>query len=238
MARNGRGIVVRAAGATPLLETISVEDPGPGEALVRIGASGVCHTDWMYLEGTVGDNFPYLLGHEGAGFVEAVGPGVDTPTVGDYVILAWRAPCGNCRFCLMGQAHLCSASLNAESRMRTHDGLALTPALGIGTFCEYTVVAAEQAVPVPPAVPPAQACLIGCGVMTGIGAVFYAADVRAGSSVAVFGCGGVGVSVIQGARLAHARKIIGVDVAANKLEWARTFGATDTVDARSQDPIE
>jgi S-(hydroxymethyl)mycothiol dehydrogenase len=192
----------------------------------------------MYLDGLVGNDFPYLLGHEGAGIVEAVGPGVRSPAVGDFVILAWRAPCGRCRFCALGSPNLCADSLNAQPRMRTHDGLTLTPALGIGTFCTHTLVAAEQAVPVPPSVPAAQACLIGCGVMTGVGAAFYAANVRRGSTVAVFGCGGVGVSVIQGARLAQARQIIGVDVAENKLSWAREFGATDTVDARNSDPVE
>lgn len=238
MPTEAQGIIARSAGKVPALESFSIDDPRPGEVLVQVQASGVCHTDLMYLDGLVGDDFPYLLGHEGAGIVEAVGPGVQSPTVGDYVILAWRAPCGRCRFCALGAPNLCADSLNAQPRMRTHDGLMLTPALGIGTFCTHTVVAAEQAVAVPPSVPPAQACLIGCGVMTGVGAAFYAANVRRGSTVAVFGCGGVGVSVIQGARLAQARQIIGVDVAQNKLAWAREFGATDTVDARDSDPVE
>jgi S-(hydroxymethyl)mycothiol dehydrogenase len=192
----------------------------------------------MYIDGDVGGEYPYLLGHEGAGIVEAVGPGVVTPSVGDYVILAWRAPCGQCRFCVIGQPSFCAASLNAVPKMKTSDGQLLTPALGIGTFATHTVVAAEQAIVVTRDVPPAQACLIGCGVMTGVGAALYAANVRAGSTVAVYGCGGVGVSVIQGARLAHARQIIGVDVADNKLAWARQFGATHTVDARAGDPVQ
>lgn len=233
-----RGVIVREPNGPPLLEEIAVEDPGPGEVLVRIQASGVCHTDHMYLAGSVGDDFPYLLGHEGAGIVEAVGPGVEEPAPGDYVILAWRAPCGLCRFCALGKPAFCSASLNAQPRMRTRDGLALTPALGIGTFCTHTVVAAKQAVRVPREVAPAPACLIGCGVMTGVGAALNAANVHTGSSVAVFGCGGVGVSVIQGARLAHARTIIGVDVNERKLRWASQFGATHTVDAGSGDPVE
>jgi S-(hydroxymethyl)mycothiol dehydrogenase len=232
------GVIVREPGGATLLEDIIIDDPGPGEVLVRVQASGVCHTDHMYLEGLVGDDFPYLLGHEGAGIVEQVGPGVENPSVGDYVILAWRAPCGLCRFCAIGKPNLCSASLNAQPRMRTTDGHVLTPALGIGTFCTHTVVAAEQAVAVPREVPAAQASLIGCGVMTGVGAALYAAGVHAGSTVAVFGCGGVGVSVVQGARLAHARTIIGVDVAENKLEWAKQFGATHTIDARRSDPVE
>lgn len=238
MTKRAQAVIVRHPQGEPVLEDIVVDDPGPREVLVRIQASGVCHTDLMYLEGLVGDEFPYLLGHEGAGIVEAVGPDVDNPSIGDYVILAWRAPCGLCRFCQIGRPHLCAASLNAQPRMRTSDGLVLTPALGIGTFCTHTVVADRQAVPVPRDVPPAQASLIGCGVMTGVGAALYAAGVRAGSTVAVFGCGGVGVSVIQGAKLAHARQIIGVDVTENKLAWARDFGATDTVDARECEPVQ
>lgn len=238
MSWKAQGVVVRSAGGEPQLEDFIVDDPGIGEVLVRIQASGVCHTDYMYLEGLVSDAFPYLLGHEGSGVVEAVGPGVDAPKVGDYVILAWRAPCGVCRFCSIGRPSFCAASLNAQPRMRTSDGKVLTPALGIGTFCTHTVIAASQAIPVSTDVPPAQASLIGCGVMTGVGAALYAADVQPGSTVAVFGCGGVGVSVIQGARLAHASRIIGIDVATNKLEWAREFGATDTVDARTVDPVQ
>jgi S-(hydroxymethyl)mycothiol dehydrogenase len=233
-----RGVIVRSAGGPTSVEDFTVADPGPGEVLVRIEASGVCHTDLMYIDGDVGEDYPYLLGHEGAGVVEAVGPGVTEPTVGDYVILAWRAPCGHCRFCSIGQPSFCASSLNAVPKMRTSNGELLTPALGIGTFATHTVVAAKQAVVVTRDVPPAQACLIGCGVMTGVGAVLYAANVRAGSTVAVYGCGGVGVSVIQGARLAHARRIIGVDIADNKLAWAKQFGATDTVDAREVDPVE
>jgi S-(hydroxymethyl)mycothiol dehydrogenase len=233
-----RGVIVRSAGGPTSVEEFTIDDPGPNEVLVRIQASGVCHTDLMYAHGEVGNDFPYLLGHEGAGIVEAVGPGVTDPAVGDYVILAWRAPCGRCRFCAIGRPSLCAESLNAARTMRTRDGILLTPALGIGTFATHTVVAAKQAVVVTRDVPPAQASLIGCGVMTGVGAALYAANVRAGSTVAVYGCGGVGVSVIQGARLARARQIIGVDIADNKLAWAKQFGATDTVDARISDPVE
>lgn len=238
MAIQGQGVVVRSPGAPGQVEGIVIEEPGAGEALVRIEASGVCHTDLLYQAGDVGNDFPYLLGHEGAGVVEAVGPGVQQPAVGDYVILAWRAPCGLCRFCAIGQHHLCAASLNAEKRMRTADGQTLTPALGIGTFCTHTVVADYQAIPVTRSLPPEEACLIGCGVMTGIGAALYTAGVRRGSSVAVFGCGGVGQSVIQGARLARAAKIIAVDIAPHKLEDARHFGATDTINATETDPVE
>jgi len=236
VAVTGLGVVARVAGKPALVEEISVGDPGPGEVLVRIRASGVCHTDLHVKLGTW-DGFPFLLGHEGAGIVEKVGPGVTRPAVGDSVILAWRAPCGECRFCLAGQPHLCAASLNAEKRLRGADGAVLNPVLGIGTFCTHTVVAARQAVPIPAELPPEQMSLIGCGVMTGVGAVFYSAGVKPGSSVAVFGCGGVGTSVIQGARLARATTIIGVDVDPRKLRWAEELGATHVVDAREVDPI-
>ena len=235
----GQGVVSRVAGEPALLEEIIIDDPGPGEVLVRIQASGVCHTDLHYKLGKISNQFPYLLGHEGAGVVEAVGPGVETPAVGDYVVLAWRAPCGRCRFCGIGQPNLCSASLNAEPRMRTaRDNITLSPAIGIGTFCDRTVVSAVQAVKVPESCPPEQACLLGCGVTTGIGAALYTAGVRRGSTVAVYGCGGIGCSVIMGAKIAHASRIIGVDIQANKLEWAKEFGATDVVDATKGDPVQ
>ena len=239
MAITGLGAVSRAANEPVKIEEITFGDPGPGEVLVRIQASGVCHTDLHYKQGKITDEFPFLLGHEGAGIVEKVGPNVVTPKEGDYVVLAWRAPCERCRFCVRGQHHLCAASLNAEPRMQTKsDGQTLNPALGIGTFSTHTVVAAKQAVPVPEGCPPAQACLIGCGVMTGVGAALYSGGVTRGSSVAVYGCGGVGCSVIMGAKLANAGKIIGVDIAENKLQWAREFGATHTINASETDPVE
>jgi S-(hydroxymethyl)mycothiol dehydrogenase len=233
----GRAIVVWEAGKPVAPEAIEVDEPAPGEVLVRIEASGVCHTDLHVRDGKIGQP-PILLGHEGAGIVEAVGPDVAEPRVGDYVILAWRAPCGTCRFCRRGQLQLCAASLNARPRQHTPGGVYPPPILGIGTFATHTVVAARQAIAVRREIPAPQACLIGCGVMTGVGAALYTAQVRPGSSVAVFGCGTVGTSVIQGARLAHAGRIIAVDVAPRKLEWARQFGATHTVDASVADPVE
>ncbi len=234
-----RGVIARTPGAPGQVEEFTIDDPGPGEVLVRILASGVCHTDLGMKRGDYGTgDFPHLLGHEGAGIIEAVGPGVQRPQVGDHVILAWRAPCGECRFCLRGLPHLCAASLNAEKRMRTMDGQTLSPVLGIGTFCTHTLVHAKQAIPVSPDLPPAQMSLIGCGVMTGVGAALYTAGVRPGTSAAIFGCGGVGDSVIQGARLTGATRIIAVDVDPRKLEWATQFGATDTVNAREEDPVE
>jgi S-(hydroxymethyl)mycothiol dehydrogenase len=233
-----RGAIARTPGEPASIEEFTIDAPGPGEALVRLLASGVCHTDLSAKNGVFGtEGFPFLLGHEGSGVVEQVGEGVVNVKPGDHVILAWRAPCGNCRFCLAGQPHLCAASLNAEKRMRTRDGETLNPVLGIGTFCTHTLVHSRQCVPYDPALPPEQMSLIGCGVMTGVGAALYSASVRPGTSVAVFGCGGVGDSVIMGAKLAGATTIIAVDVDPRKLEWAKNFGATHTVNAREGDPV-
>lgn len=233
-----RGAIARVPGKPVSLEEFTIDDPGPNEVLVRILASGVCHTDLGVKMGAYGTSgYPFLLGHEGAGVIEAVGSDVIRHKVGDHVILAWRAPCGECRFCLSGKPNFCSASLNAQKRMRTLDGQTLNPVLGIGTFCTHTLVHAEQAIGYDPMLPAPQMSLIGCGVMTGIGAALYAAGVRPGTSAAVFGCGGVGDSVIQGARLAGATTIIGVDIDPRKLEWAKEFGATHTVNAKEVDPI-
>jgi S-(hydroxymethyl)mycothiol dehydrogenase len=239
MATKARGAIARVPGEPVTVEEFTIDDPGPNEVLVRILASGVCHTDLGVKSGTYGSSgFPFLLGHEGAGVIEAVGPGVTTHKVGDHVILAWRAPCGNCRFCRAGKPNFCAASLNAEKRMRTLDGQTLNPVLGIGTFCTHTLVHAAQAVHYNPELPAPQMSLIGCGVMTGVGAALYAADVQPGTSVAVFGCGGVGDSVIAGAKLAGATTIIAVDVDPRKLEWAKEFGATHTVNGQSGDAVE
>jgi S-(hydroxymethyl)mycothiol dehydrogenase len=238
MATTARGVIARTPGEPAVVEEFTIDDPGPNEVLVRILASGVCHTDLGVKSGAYGTSgFPFLLGHEGAGIVEAVGPGVEQPKQGDHVILAWRAPCGQCRFCQSGQPNLCAASLNAEKRMRTTDGVTLNPVLGIGTFCTHTLVHARQAIPISHDLPSPQMSLIGCGVMTGVGAALYSAGVRPGTSAAVFGCGGVGDSVIAGARLAGATTIIGVDIDPRKLEWAKEFGATHTINAREEDPV-
>ncbi len=238
MAVTARGVIARTPGAPAAVEEFTIDDPGPNEVLVRLLASGVCHTDLGVKEGTYGtEGFPFLLGHEGAGVVEAVGSGVERPRPGDHVILAWRGPCGRGRFCAAGRPNLCAASLNAEKRMRGADGQTLNPVLGIGTFCTHTLVHAAQAIPIDRDLPPGQMSLIGCGVMTGVGAALYSADVEPGTSAAVFGCGGVGDSVIQGARLAGATTIIAVDVDPRKLEWAKGFGATHTVNAREENPV-
>ena len=233
-----RGAIARQPGVPASIEEFTIDDPGPNEILVRILASGVCHTDLSWRIGAYGtEGYPVLLGHEGAGIIEAVGPGVTNHQVGDHVILAWRAPCGECRFCRAGKPNFCAASLNAEKRMRTQDGIVLNPVLGIGTFCTHTLVHADQAVAYDPALPAPQMSLIGCGVMTGVGAALYAAGVKPGTSAAVFGCGGVGDSVIQGARLAGATTIIAVDIDPQKLEWAKQFGATHTVNPKEVDAV-
>lgn len=239
MSHKVRAVVAGAKGAPVSVETIVVPDPGPGEALIRIQACGVCHTDLHYRQGAINDDFPFLLGHEAAGIVEDTGDGVTGLEPGDFVVLAWRAPCGSCRACRRGRPWYCFGSLNATGSMTLADGgAALTPALGIGAFSELTLVAAGQAVPVSDRARPEAAGLIGCGIMAGLGAALYTGEIERGDSVAVFGCGGVGDAAIQGSRLAGARRIIGVDVDLRKLEWAREFGATDVVNASEVDPVE
>jgi S-(hydroxymethyl)mycothiol dehydrogenase len=238
MAHEVKGVIAGSKGAPVSLTTVVVPDPGSGEALVAIQACGVCHTDLHYREGGIGEDFPYLLGHEAAGVVEAVGPDVTGLSAGDFVILNWRAVCGQCRACLRGRPWYCFATHNATQKMTLADGTPLSPALGIGAFAEKTLVAAGQCTRVNPAIKPEVAGLLGCGVMAGLGAVLNTAGVTRGDSVAVIGCDGVGDAAILGARLAGARKIIAVDVDDRKLEWARQFGATDTVNSRSGDPVE
>ncbi|HEX5365924.1 MAG TPA: S-(hydroxymethyl)mycothiol dehydrogenase [Acidimicrobiales bacterium] len=233
-----RGVVARKRGEPVELTTILLPDPGPGEALVDVQACGVCHTDLHYREGEVGDDFPFLLGHEAAGVVAAVGEGVDEVAPGDFVVLNWRAVCGRCRACRRGRPQLCFATRNATRRMTLADGTELSPALGIGAFADRTLVAAGQCTPVDPAVDPAAAGLLGCGVMAGLGAAMLTGNVQRGDSVAVFGCGGVGDAAVAGARLAGATTIVAVDLDAGKLELARDLGATHTVDASSTDPVE
>ena len=237
MPQQVRAVVSRAKGEPVTIETIEVPDPGPGEAVVAVKACGVCHTDLHYREGAINDEFPFLLGHEAAGVVESVGDGVEDVAPGDYVILAWRAPCGTCRSCVRGKPWYCFESKNAGQPM-TLDGQPLSNALGIGAFAEKTLVHAKQCVKVDAAAPPEAAGLIGCGVMAGFGAAVNTGEVKRGETVAVFGCGGVGDAAIMGAAVAGARQIIAVDLDAKKLEWAKAFGATDTVNASSGDPVE
>lgn len=218
--------------------TILVPDPGPGEALVRVQACGVCHTDLHYREGGINDAFPFLLGHEAAGVVESVGPDVTSVAPGDFVVLNWRAVCGTCRACKRGRPWYCFATHNATQPMTLEDGTPLSPALGIGAFAEKTLVAAGQCTKVDPAAAPAAAGLLGCGVMAGLGAALNTGNVGRGDSVAVIGCGGVGNAAVAGARLAGASRIIAVDLDDRKLEWARGLGATHTVNGRTEDVVK
>lgn len=233
-----KGVISRSKDADVELVTIVVPDPGPGEAVVAVQACGVCHTDHNYVSGGVGDDFPYLLGHEAAGVVEAVGEGVTEVAPGDFVVLNWRAVCGECRACKRGEPWYCFSTENASQKMTLEDGTELTPALGIGAFAEKTLVAAGQCTKVDPAVSPEAAGLVGCGIMAGAGAAMNTGQVRRGESVAVFGCGGVGDAAVMGARIAGATTIIAVDIDDRKLELARTFGATHTVNSTSTDPVQ
>ncbi|WP_433502530.1 S-(hydroxymethyl)mycothiol dehydrogenase [Pseudonocardia halophobica] len=238
MSQKVRGVVALEKGKPVSVETIVVPDPGPGEAVVKIQACGVCHTDLHYREGGINDEFPFLLGHEAAGIVESVGEGVTDVAPGDFVILNWRAVCGQCRACRKGKPWYCFNTHNATQKMTLKSGQELSPALGIGAFCEKTLVAAGQCTKVNPAVTPQVAGLLGCGVMAGIGAAINTGGIGRGDSIAVIGCGGVGDAAIAGATLAGATTIIAVDTDDRKLEWARGFGATHTVNARETDAVE
>ncbi|WP_045878690.1 S-(hydroxymethyl)mycothiol dehydrogenase [Pseudofrankia sp. DC12] len=237
MSRQVKGVVSMRKGAPVELRTVVVPDPGPGEVTVDVRACGVCHTDFHYREGGISEDYPFLLGHEAAGVVSAVGPGVTNVGPGDYVVLNWRAVCGQCRACRRGRPWYCFDTANATQKMTLEDGTALSPALGIGAFLETTLVAAGQCTKVDPAAPPEVAGLLGCGVMAGLGAAMNTGEVGRGDSVAVIGCGGVGGAAIAGARLAGAAKIIAVDVDDRKLALASTLGATHTVNSRSADPV-
>jgi S-(hydroxymethyl)mycothiol dehydrogenase len=238
MTQEVRAVVAHDAKEPVKVERILVPDPGPGEAVVRVQACGVCHTDLHYREGGINDEFPFLLGHEAAGVVESIGDGVTEIAPGDFVILNWRAVCGQCRACLRGRPWYCFNTHNATQKMTLLSGQELTPALGIGAFAEKTLVAAGQCTKVNPAIAPQVAGLLGCGVMAGIGAAINTGQVSRGDTVAVIGCGGVGDAAIAGARLAGASAIIAVDRDPRKLDKAKEFGATHVVDARQLDPVE
>jgi S-(hydroxymethyl)mycothiol dehydrogenase len=232
-----QGVVARAKGKPVELTKIIIPDPGPGEALVNVQACGVCHTDLHYKEGGIGDDFPYLLGHEAAGTVESVGENVPDVKPGDYVILNWRAVCGQCRACAKGKPWYCFNTRNATQKMTLADGTPLSPALGIGAFAAKTLVAAGQCTKVNAAIAPETAGLLGCGIMAGLGAALNTAQVTRGDTVAVIGAGGVGDAAILGARLAGASTIIAVDIDDRKLAMAKGFGATHTVNSRTADPV-
>ena len=232
------GVVAKAKGEPVELTEVVVPEPGPGEALVTIQACGVCHTDLHYKEGGIGADFPYLLGHEAAGIVDKTGPDVTDVQPGDYVFLNWRAVCGQCRACAKGKPWYCFATHNARQKMTLADGTPLSPALGIGAFVEKTLVATGQCTKVDPAIAPQTAGLLGCGIMAGLGAALNTGAVGRGDSVAVIGAGGVGDAAILGAQLAGAETIIAVDVDDRKLEWAKMFGATHTINSRDTDAVQ
>jgi S-(hydroxymethyl)mycothiol dehydrogenase len=238
MPQQVRGVVAHKKGEPVTVETVVVPDPGPGEAVVKVQACGVCHTDLHYREGGINDDFPFLLGHEAAGVVEAVGEGVADVAAGDFVILNWRAVEHLCRACRRGEPWYCFATHNAAQKMTLESGQELSPALGIGAFVEKTLVHSGQCTKVNPEAKPEVAGLLGCGVMAGLGAAINTGKVGRGDSVAVIGCGGVGDAAIAGARLAGATTIIAVDVDPKKLQWAQEFGATHTINGRETDVVE
>jgi S-(hydroxymethyl)mycothiol dehydrogenase len=235
-----RGVVYAEPDAEPAVEDLTVEPLGPREVLVRVQACGLCHTDLHVLETEGwGMRFPILLGHEGAGVVEEVGSDVTSVAPGDFVVVAWRAPCGECPQCRRGDPRRCSSQLRAKRRLhRAADGALLTPVLRCGTLAEHAVVHEACAVRVPEELPTEQAALLACGFSTGAGAALWSTPVREGSCVAVIGCGGVGLAVVQGAKLGRAERIIAVDIAREKLATARYLGATDVVDASIDDPVD
>lgn len=237
MPQTVQGVIARSKRAPVEVVDIVIPDPGPGEAVVAIAACGVCHTDLHYREGGINDDFPFLLGHEAAGVVEAVGEGVTEVAPGDFVVLNWRAVCGQCRACHRGRPQYCFNTHNARQKMTLTDGTELSPALGIGAFADKTLVAAGQCTKVAET-DPAVVGLLGCGVMAGFGAAVNTGGVKLGDSVAVIGCGGVGNAAIAGASVVGATTIIAVDVDDRKLDWARHFGATHTVNSRTEDPVE
>lgn len=238
MSQTVRGVISRSKGKPVELVDIVIPDPGPGEVVVAVKACGVCHTDLTYRDGGINDDYPFLLGHEAAGIVETVGEGVTHVAAGDFVILNWRAVCGQCRACRRGRPWYCFSTFNATQKMTLTDGTELSPALGIGAFADKTLVHEGQCTKVDSEADPAVAGLLGCGVMAGIGAAINTGAVNRDDTVAVIGCGGVGDAAIAGARLVGARQIIAVDTDNTKLNWARDFGATHTINARELDVVE
>lgn len=229
MSTTVKGVIARGKGAEVELVDVVVPAPGVHDVVVKVQACGVCHTDLAYRDGGISDDYPFLLGHEAAGVVESVGSGVTHVAEGDFVVLNWRAVCGECRACKKGDQKYCFDTFNASVPMTLTDGTELEPALGIGAFVEKTLVHQGQCTKVNPDADPAAVGLLGCGVMAGLGAAVNTGGIAKGETVAVIGCGGVGMASIAGAKLAGATKIVAVDVSDAKLERARGFGATDTV---------
>lgn len=238
-----KAVIARSKGAPVETVNIVIPEPGANDVIVKVQACGVCHTDLAYRDGDIEDAFPFLLGHEAAGVVERVGSAVTHVAEGDFVILNWRAVCGECRACKKGEPKYCFNTHNASTKMYLAEddkdaGAELTPALGIGSFAEKTLVHEGQCTKVDPEEDPAAAGLLGCGIMAGLGAAVNTAEIQLGESVSVFGCGGVGTAAIAGAKLAGAAKIIAVDIDEAKLETAREFGATDVVNSKDMSEDE
>jgi len=244
MPRKARAAVCREHNKPVVVEDLTVDSPKRGEVMVKLGACGVCHSDLSAITGTIPLPLPLVLGHEGAGVVEEVGEGVSGFAKGDHVVFSFIYMCGKCRFCVSGRPVLCleqgkalTTPLEGTSRIRDAAGQPLNIFSGCGAMAEYATVSAENLIRIDPKIPLECAALVGCAVTTGVGAVFNTAKVEPGSSVAVFGCGGVGLSAIQGARIAGAEKIIAIDTLESKLAMAKQFGATDVL-MGNEDPVK
>ena len=239
MTQTVQGVIAREKGAPVEVVDILIPEPGPNDVVVKVQATGVCHTDLAYRDGDIEDAFPFLLGHETAGVVETVGEEVTHVKEGDFVVLNWRAVCGECRACRKGDTKNCFNTHNASQSMTLDDGTPLTPALGIGSFAEKTLVHEKQCTKVDPEADPAAAGLLGCGIMAGLGAAVNTGDVQRGESVVVFGLGGVGLAAVAGAALAGATTVIAVDVDERKCDAAtETFGATHAICAKDMSEDE
>ena len=241
-----RAAVLHAPQTPMSIETVAAAALKPTDVLVRIRAAGLCHTDLEVIEGSLRYPLPIVLGHEAAGVVEQVGATARGVAVGDHVVLSWNPHCGHCFYCDRDAPILCeeylgkgpqAVAFDGGSRTTLHDGRPLQQLMFLGSFGEYCIVSDQQAIPVPKEIPFDRACLIGCGVMTGVGAVIHTAKVEPGATVAVIGCGGIGLSAVNGAAIAGAGRIIAVDMQKSKLELARKFGATDVVNAKDTDPV-
>ncbi|WP_459612321.1 S-(hydroxymethyl)mycothiol dehydrogenase [Corynebacterium urogenitale] len=232
MTQTVQGVIARAKGEPVELTNVVIPTPGDNDVIVKIQACGVCHTDLAYRDGGISDDYPFLLGHEAAGVVEEIGKDVTHVKVGDYVVLNWRAVCGECRACKKGEPKYCFATHNASKKMTLEDGTELEAALGIGAFIEKTLVHEGQCTVVDAATDPAAAGLLGCGIMAGLGAAVNTGEIKRGESIAVIGVGGVGMASVAGAKLAGATTIIAIDRSDAKLERAKNeFGATHTINS-------
>ncbi len=232
-----KAALLRAPHEPMTIEEVELDPPGAGEVLVKLSATGVCHSDLHVISGDLQRPFPVVLGHEGAGVIEAIGEGVTMVKIGDHVVLTYLPACGKCRWCHTGQPNMCDLGallrtgkmLDGTSRMHTPDGEEISNFLFVSTWAEYTVVPEASLVPVPEHVPLEKVCLLGCGFTTGFGAATNAVHIRPGETVTIVGCGGLGLAAVQGARMSSAGKIIAVDLHPEKLEMAKKFGATHTV---------